>query len=112
MMMINNRKNKSKVLRLKAWGTFCFVAFTFLVYIFESRTSLNYDVYKVKEGYGYQVTRSDKIIIRQDFVPTQIGFKPFSTKQQAEKAAKMVVDKLSKKQVPALSKQEIESIIK
>ncbi len=95
---------------LQRWGIIALMAITFLVYIIESGTHFSYKIYQVKNGYGYHIKQGDKIIIQQDFIPTQRGHQAFEIKQHAEEAAKLVVKKLKQNQVPALTTEEINNI--
>lgn len=84
-----------------------------LVYYLEnSADTYSYKIYKVNDGYGYQVLVNDKLLIKQDFVPTLEGFTAFTTKNQAESAAKQVVSKLRNNEIPALTNTEIDKLIR
>ncbi len=111
MIMINKRIKKTMMRQLKSWGIIVLVFITFVVYAIESKTDYTYVVYEVDGGYGYHIEKSDKVIIRQDFIPAKNGYQPFVYKAHAVKAAKIVVRKLQNKQVPALSSKEVENII-
>ncbi|MCU4155807.1 DUF4907 domain-containing protein [Carboxylicivirga sp. A043] len=84
-----------------------------LGYYFEkSGSDYTYKVYKVNDGYGYQIHNDNKLFIKQDFIPTIDGYKAFASEQHARVAAQKVIAKLKEKQAPALSHQEIEQIIR
>jgi len=111
MKTINMPNLPNKWPHLTRWGLLLFIVMIFAVYLVESKSSYNYKVYAVEHGYGYQIKKGDKIIIQQDFIPTQEGYQPFIRKEHAELAAQKVVSKLVHNKVPALSFEEINAII-
>jgi len=109
--MIKKPHKKVMMRHLKGWGIITLMVVTFLIYIAESKTRISYKVYLVENGYGYHIKRGDKVMIQQDFIPTEKGHQPFAIKEHAEEAAKLVVRKISDNQVPALTVQEINDIV-
>ena len=84
-----------------------------LVYFLEKQGSeYSYRVYELEKGFGYQILNNDKLLIQQDFIPTINGYKAFGTKEQARKAAIMMIDKLQAKQRPTLTEQEIKQLMR
>ncbi|MBS2211724.1 DUF4907 domain-containing protein [Carboxylicivirga mesophila] len=81
------------------------------VYFHESASAYTYAVYECEGGYGYRISKNEKVLIQQDFVPTREGYQAFEHKQQAKKAARLVIAKLKNKQAPALSSEEVDSIL-
>jgi hypothetical protein len=81
------------------------------VYIWASSSVYSHQVIKVDNGYGYSILKGDKTFIHQPFIPGVVGQKTFTKKQQAEKAAKLVINKLENKKHPGLTQKEIERII-
>lgn len=96
---------------LKGCGIIALTAVTFFVYTTESRMCFSYQVYPIENGYGYRIKKGDKVVIQQDFIPTQKGHQAFAIKQHAEEAARLLVKKLMHNKVPALSVEEINSIM-
>lgn len=96
---------------LLRWGIGILLLLTLSIYFYESQTIYTYHVYEVGGGYAYQIKKSGKVFIQQDFVPTLENYQPFKEKEHAQKAAKLMVDKLKAKKVPALSAPEINEII-
>lgn len=111
MITINNFKRKKMMRHLKSWGIILLMILTFIVYILESHTTFSYQVLEVNGGYGYQVSKSGKTIIKQTFIPTKNGYSVFLKKAQAESAGKLVVKKLNEQKNPALSYNEVEKIL-
>ncbi|MFZ0280207.1 MAG: DUF4907 domain-containing protein [Bacteroidales bacterium] len=73
--------------------------------------------YKVKlfesdSGWGYDILVSRKPYIHQPYLPAVEGQVPFTDKNDARKAARLVIHKLRKHKSPAITKEEIESILK
>lgn len=72
---------------------------------FESR------VFKVMNGWGYDVLVNDTVIIHQESVPVLQKQQAFSQKDQAEKTAKLVIQKLKSGTLPTLTKFDLEKIL-
>jgi hypothetical protein len=98
--------------RLLRWSIGFLIVLTLFIYFFESRSVFSYQVYEVKGGYAYQIEKAGKVFIVQDFVPTLQNYQPFKSKEQARKAACLVIKKLKKQKVPALSAVEIQEILR
>ena len=61
--------------------------------------------------FGYEIYVGDKLFIRQLTVPGMPGNKGFQRKKDAEKVAKLVVEKLSKGIVPpTIEKKEMDQL--
>ena len=72
---------------------------------FESR------VFKVVNGWGYDILVNDRLIIHQESVPVLENKKPFTKKEEAEKTAQLVLSKLKNGKLPSLTKFDLEKII-
>jgi hypothetical protein len=68
-------------------------------------------VYRVVNGWGYDILVNDKLLIRQESIPVIQDNRPFPTKIQAENTAALVIKKLENGQHPSLTMTDIESIL-
>lgn len=69
------------------------------------------NVYRVVNGWGYDILVNKKLLIRQESIPVLERNQPFSKKQQADSAAALVIRKLQSGQHPSISREELEEII-
>jgi hypothetical protein len=58
-------------------------------------------------GWGYALFADDKPYIKQDVIPAINGIHTFKSKEDAEKVAKLVRDKLHNRQSPAVDSLEL-----
>ncbi len=108
--MINKSDKSNAVRHLFRLCMALLIVGAIIVYFVESNAVYSYEVYKVEDGYGYHIMKGEKVFIQQNFIPTHQGYQPFVEEEHAEKAARLVIDKLKNKQVPALSADDIEEI--
>ncbi len=72
---------------------------------------IEYKIFEVDNHWGYDITINNKIFIHQDIIPAINKSVSFYNKEDAEKVAKLVIEKIKKKQMPpAISKEEIEKL--
>ncbi len=77
----------------------------------KKKVEIDYSVFEVNNGWGYDITINKKTFIHQDVIPTVKNARPFFSQDDAEKVAKLVIEKIKKKQMPpAVSKDEIEKL--
>jgi len=64
-----------------------------------------------QNSYGYNILEHNRILIHQRNVPGQPGNKGFSTKEDAEKVAQLVLSKLNNKIMPpSINRKELDSL--
>jgi hypothetical protein len=68
-------------------------------------------VYRVKDGWGYDILVDERLFIRQESIPAIKARQTFPTEEQAKQASKLVINKLKTGQPPALTKFDLEKII-
>ena len=68
-------------------------------------------IFKVKEGWGYDVLVNDTVIIHQESIPALQNRQGFDQKEQAEKTAQLVIQKLKSGNLPTLTKFDLEKIL-
>lgn len=86
-----------------------------IVVLFTSCTAKqpNYTVtvFEVEKGWGYSIFEKEKLIIRQQYIPSinhQIHFK---TKKDALTIGKIVIEKLNRHKSPSISSAELKNSI-
>lgn len=91
-------------------------AFLFLVQLFsqnEKKAGLyKYTIINVgTNGYGYSITKKNKVYIKQEHIPSIQGLKSFASKGDAEKVAKLVIKKLAvSDNLPTITREELVSL--
>ncbi|MGS2737774.1 DUF4907 domain-containing protein [Sinomicrobium sp. M5D2P17] len=68
------------------------------------------EVVQVTGGYGYLVKSGDKILVRQEIIPTVQKTSPFCTYNDAQAVAHLVKQKMMKKEMPAITKEELKAL--
>ncbi|MFN5911173.1 MAG: DUF4907 domain-containing protein [Bacteroidota bacterium] len=64
-----------------------------------------------ESGWGYQILQDGKLAIDQKHIPVIQGYRGFSTKENAEKTANYIVDKLERGIFPpTLTIEELDSL--
>ncbi|WP_339713996.1 DUF4907 domain-containing protein [uncultured Kriegella sp.] len=64
----------------------------------------------VEDGYGYQVLKDDKLIIRQEYIPAINTKQAFGTVKDAQLLADLVVDKLKNGRSPVIALSELDDL--
>jgi hypothetical protein len=67
---------------------------------------LDYRVYTVINGWGYDILVNGELFIHQESVPAVTGNHPFPDKEKAKQAAQLVINKIKKGQSPGITKEE------
>lgn len=89
------------------------LCFGWMVYQTESNREENEaqaQVFRVDSGYGYRIITKQGILIEQPFIPGVQGKVPFSSEEEAQKVAELVVDKLRNREVPTVLYKELEKL--
>jgi hypothetical protein len=74
------------------------------------QSKLEYQVFPVADGWGYEILSGRNILIRQEWVPAIKKNVRFKTRKQAECVARFVMEKLSQGASPTVSVPEIKQI--
>jgi hypothetical protein len=62
-------------------------------------------------GYGYKIFNNDKLYINQPMIPSVAGIKGFETKEDAQKVANLVVEKINNGIMPpAVTEEELKKL--
>ncbi len=74
-------------------------------------SNIEYLTFEVENGWGYDIKINQKTFIHQDVIPAINKSIPFNSKEDAEKVAKLIIEKIKKKEMPpAVSKKEIHQL--
>lgn len=76
----------------------------------KKKKMLSAKVFEGLNGWGYDILVNDTVFIHQESVPVTETNKGFSQKQQAEKAAGIILQKLQQGKLPTLTKFDIDQI--
>lgn len=77
----------------------------------ETLHGLSIETFEIsKGGYGYDIILNERVIIKQEIIPSISSNVPFRTEKDAEKTAKLVVEKLKCKQLPFVTQKELDSL--
>ena len=67
------------------------------------------ETFKSEEGFGYKITRHEKILIQQRYIPAIEKKAVFCSEEDAKKIANLVIEKITLKLNPAISKEELKN---
>jgi hypothetical protein len=67
-------------------------------------------IIQTENGWGYEIVSNHKIIIHQTHIPAIASQIPFHSKEDAEKTANRVIEKLSDKQMPTITKKDLAAL--
>lgn len=68
---------------------------------------------KVEKGWGYEIYKDGELFISQKMIPAEEGFKHFTTKEQAQKVADLVAEKIKQGKgggLPQITIEELDSL--
>lgn len=90
------------------------IAIIIAVGIIKSRDSNRFEsrVFKVVNGWGYDILVNDTVVIHQESVPVMENQQPFVKKEDAIQTAELVIQKLKNGEPPSLTKFDLEKIIR
>jgi Domain of unknown function (DUF4907) len=71
---------------------------------------IDYRVIQVKNGWGYELFREDRIIIHQEIIPAIEGNSPFLSRSDARKTGELALYKLSTGKLPVITRQDLDSL--
>ena len=73
-----------------------------------SANEYDLETYKVENGWGYNIFKKNKMIIKQDIIPGIPVKKPFATEKDAIIIGELMVEKLKNKKIPSISFKELQ----
>lgn len=79
------------------------------VVLSNNKTETNYTikVFQIEKGWGYSIFKDEKIIIRQDVVPSIQERKHFKNKEDALNCGKIMLKKLQQHKIPSITVKEL-----
>lgn len=80
------------------------------VYLFNPSESITTQVFKIENGFGYELIIEKKIIIKQENIPAIDKQMPFCSIEDAQKIADLVKQKILKKVTPTVSLVELKDL--
>ncbi len=101
---------KAKMMMIKTMIRLLLCCGILLISCGKKSTGLEIKVTKQNSGYGYQILKKQKVIINQPFIPAIEGEKTFKNKEDAQKTADLVMNKIEKKMFPRISTHELDSM--
>ncbi|PKB16157.1 uncharacterized protein DUF4907 [Flavobacterium sp. 5] len=79
-----------------------------LLFLFcRKEQDLKIQTMQVPNGWGYQITNHDKIIIKQTIIPVISNSKGFKTEKEALIVGQLVLKKLNSNNSPTITKNEL-----
>ena len=82
---------------------------------FHRKTKNNISVkaltFQVVNGWGYNILVNDSVFIHQANIPVINGTQGFAKKEQAEKTAQLIINKIKRGETPVVSIFELQKII-
>lgn len=74
------------------------------------RDNLELQVYKVDNGYGYEIIHKDRILIKQNSIPSVQGNKKFCDSIDAVKVGNRVIDLLRSNKIPVIKDKDLKKL--
>lgn len=71
---------------------------------------LTYTTYHTPLGWGYDILVNDSLFIHQQIMPAVEGNRGFSTQQEAEKVAELVIARMKRKELPTILLRDLDSL--
>jgi len=68
-------------------------------------------VFEVENGWGYSIFEQEKLIIRQQYIPSVKDQKHFKSKKDALTIGALVIEKLKHHKIPSITAQELKNNI-
>lgn len=91
-------------------GLLFLVVLSLIKFTLPSKNGINYSIktFKIKNGWGYSIFNGEKIIIRQDIVPSVSKKRHFKNEQDALKCGKIMLNKLQEHKIPSVTIKELQ----
>lgn len=71
---------------------------------------LQVEIYKSGSGFGYRILSEEDIIVQQDFIPAIENNQPFCDREDADRIASYVLQKMQQGSNPAISLSELREL--
>ncbi|WP_459209434.1 DUF4907 domain-containing protein [Aquimarina rhabdastrellae] len=80
------------------------------ILLWNCNSSLQIEVYKKDQGYGYKILDHNKLMIKQQFIPAIPCNYSFVSEEEAYKVAQRVKSKLIKRENPSIKMEELKEM--
>jgi hypothetical protein len=104
---MSNRKHNIIVLAVAALVSVCIL----FIGKKDKQQEITSQVFHRANGWGYDILVDEKLFIRQESVPTQTGNAGFPSKEQAEKTALLIINKMKRGDHPTVTTFELQQIL-
>ena len=78
-----------------------------LLLVLNREGAITSKTFRVDNGFGYEITNNKKVLIKQNYIPAIQENKPFFSKEDANKVASLVINKLKNRSSPTVSLREL-----
>lgn len=76
-----------------------------------AKIEFSVETFRIGEnGWGYNILRNKKLIIKQDIIPAIEKQVTFKSEEDAQKTGLLVVEKIKKNQLPTISRKDLEDL--
>lgn len=87
------------------------LVFTLFLNCTPKKSQYTVKVFEVENGWGYSIFKQNKLIIRQQYIPSISSQKHFKSEKDAQTIGALVVKKLKLHKIPSITFQELENNI-
>lgn len=77
----------------------------------KKKNHISATVFEGVNGWGYDILVNNELFIHQELIPAIQGQTGFQTKAQAERAARLIINKMERGQLPTVTTFELEPIL-
>lgn len=111
---MNMTKQRIYVLSFWVIGIIFLSYFSFSSHSDKNKSADGYSVetFKSANGWGYQISKQEKVIIVQPFIPCLIGEKPFPDEKSALETGELVLSKIRNDEAPSITIEELKTKIR
>lgn len=109
LMMMIRTINKTQRLILLA-SLVISLCITVVMLLQDKPAQLQYNCFQTAGGWGYNILVNDKIIIHQPAIPGIAGNKSFTTQQQAQDVAQIVIEKIKSGHQPIITRDVLQQL--
>jgi len=87
--------------------TLAFIIFSAFIYSCNNNAEWKANAFRTKNGWGYSISKSGKIYIKQSSIPAVSEIKSFKSEEDALKVAHLVAEKIAKNVSPTITENEL-----
>lgn len=87
--------------------TLTFILFFAFIYSCNNNNDWETTTFRTENGWGYSISKSKKIYIKQSTIPAVGGMKNFKSEEDALKVGQLVAEKMAKNDSPTITENEL-----